>query len=290
MEETSEDNKDNDLRNSDKGDWCMVSKPQMYRKSCENTGNRNNTLCDDCIEDDITEDLGEKISRKSFVGNKCKTSYGCSKADEAEDFGVQVTRNAFFPGECDTIGIKNKIDKCKSFKKLKIILLEIEVAFGKSAQTLECRKKLKLLKREHLLNKQSGRKDELLLTGKSELGKILVTELPSNGSSNLSGNSNILENGHQNSKEKGGSNGQPSALLTFDIKEILKKPYKGLKTLINRKGQLAEPNMKRVKKCACDLKRLRKKYSHESNIGQKQIFLKTAEEKVSKLLISVSSK
>ncbi|XP_063427975.1 uncharacterized protein LOC134711353 [Mytilus trossulus] len=259
------------------------------------------SILNNAMELSDSEDLGDVVVRqapKSHTLRRDSQNNQIADDENVEDLGLLVSRKELF-NNCDNFDKKNlkqEIVNCKSFKKLKDILKQFD-DFDKNAPHLKtCENKLRELKKEHLLLKRNGFKDnQFIEQAKEELIKLI----------NLSKDDKILEETrnepltkkdivdiavHVSEKLSNSETVRKSNHRDFSIEEIFKKPYKNLLKLVEDQGidTSSKKRQTKVKKCSVNVKTIRKQYMEESKKKKKKQYVKLAEEKVIELLNSFS--
>ncbi|CAG2240854.1 unnamed protein product [Mytilus edulis] len=273
-------------------DIFETSKPEIVvsNKLLEKKGNVIND-----IELSDSEDLGDVVVRqapKSHTLNK-------DSKDNTEDLGLLVSREELACNNCDKKekkNLKQEIVNCKSFKKLKDILKQFDDLDENASNLTTFKNKLRELKKEHLLLKRNGFKDnQFIEQAKEELIKMI----------DLLKDDKILEEAHYEACVKEDNidiadhvsrklskteTGTKSEQRDFSIEEIFKKPYKNLLKLVEDQGidTSLRKRQTKVKKCAASVKIIRSQYMEESKRKKKKQYVKLAEEEVIELLNSFS--
>ncbi|XP_071162818.1 DNA ligase 1-like [Mytilus edulis] len=276
-----------------------TSKPEIFvkEKLLEKRSNVNNDM-----ELSDSEDLGDVVVRqapKSHTLSRDRKDHQIADDENVEDLGSLVSRKELPCNNCDNIDektLKQEIVNCKSFKKMKDILKQFD-DFDENASHLKtCKNKLRELKKEHLLLKRNGFKDnQFIEQAKEELIKLInlskddkilgethnepcikedIVDITHHVSKNLSNTETLRKSEHRD----------------FSIEEIFKKPYKNLLKLVEDQGvdTSSRKRQTKVKKCSVNVKMMRKKYMEESKKKKKKQYVKLAEEEVIELLNSFS--
>lgn len=254
------------------------------------------------------EDLGSNVLRKDKNSTSSKSNSKdlydrCMSVDGDEDCGLIVSREItqnHVTNSNNMESLKNKILKCNSFKKLRLLLEQFGNSEGKTEQFMTCEKRLKRLKKKHLVVIRNGVKDNTLLLEAKEVLRNLVDSTNSSiVKIEKPRNSNKIRE-----KAEDVSNCESIRLKNEDflccgkirltdsyLEDIFKKPYKGLVNLVEKQfgsGLCITKDKKiRLKQCAAIIKTLRKTYRKEVIPRKKKQCIKKARKEVKNLLKSL---
>ncbi|XP_052105878.1 uncharacterized protein LOC127738596 [Mytilus californianus] len=280
-------------------DKVETSKPEtvVRDKLLERRSNVNNDM-----ELSDSEDLGHVVVRqepKSHTLSRNSVVNQITDDKNMEDLGLLVSRKELSCNNCDNIEkktLRQEIVNCKSFKKMKDLLKQFDNLDENAFHLKTCKNKLRELKKEHLILKRNGSKDnQFIEQAKEEVIKIIdllkedkILEETHNEPCVKDDNVDIAD---QVSKNLSNTEAlRKSEHRDFNIEEIFKKPYKNLLNLVEDQGvdTSSRKRQTKVKKCSVNVTILRKKYMEESKKKKKKQYVKLAKEEVIELLNSFS--